>query len=539
MPIQSLIFSHGVAPAALELDSPPSLRDFVGSDKTPAAIVVRFRDLARFLACGDPFKGLHRKHPAKPLAKLLLGHDGQIPVIDTGYGSMGRLKQGVDTYLDNAVGAGERGICVLGVDDDVFLDARRAVDPEGVPAPDAAEESRLFDLLEELPVPEELSQRFLGDSKDHRLVRQLVLRAAQVDTTVLILGDTGTGKNVVARAIHDLGNRRGKPFVTINCAAIPSQLLESELFGHMPGAFTDARSEKRGQWEIAGAGTLFLDEIGDLLPDHQAKILHALQESRIRRVGGQREIEVHARIIAATNRNVYGMAQSGRFREDLYYRLRQFVIRTPDLQDDPEALALIARSLWRRITHTLDGLPQEIVDDLCAHRWPGNVRELRSVLTSLENFFGGKPLRREHIRAVFQYCGVAAGNDSGPAESDEIATLRVDCLRQIYRADEIVRACEEAVKPLAEGAPITRNVRSTLQRNRLEMRAALRQRLRFGSQEAYQAVQQVEEDLERLLAMPADDAPALAQYWHSTLEANIRQAVSRLFERQKELMTEA
>lgn len=162
---------------------------------------------------------------------------------------------------------------------------------------------------------------------------------------MLILGDTGTGKELVARAIHDHSARRAKRFMLVNCGAIPYDLLESELFGHVKGAFTDATYDKPGLWELADKGTLFLDEIGDLHPNHQVKILRALEDKKIRPIGGTKEIEVDARIIAATNRDLFSMVQARQFREDLYYRLCPFPIYTPTLPDHPEDIPTITQTL--------------------------------------------------------------------------------------------------------------------------------------------------------------------------------------------------
>jgi transcriptional regulator with PAS, ATPase and Fis domain len=393
-------------------------------------------------------------------------------------------------------------------------------------------------LLKPLPGEAQLSRTFWGDSADYHLVRQLILRAAQIDDPVLILGETGTGKGVAARAIHDLG-RRDKPFVEVNCAAVPSELFESELFGYVPGAFTNAlRTGKRGLWELAGDGTLFLDEIGDLSLDHQAKILHTLDTPKIRRLGAVTTTNVSARVIAATNRNLWSMVQSGEFREDLYYRLRNFVIFTPDLRDDAHNLELIAQEVWQEITKSNSRLPREILDDLCRHRWPGNVRELRSVLGSLNNFFGTNDLKREHLNAVFQHFGLVAGYERREAEAEEPALLQVECLKKIRRADDTIHACEQELKPLADGLPLGAAARESLLRLRVEMQALMRNRLYFGSQETYQSVERVEENLGQLLGMPPGDARTLARFWRSTLEPDIKQAVVQLFAELEKLREE-
>ncbi len=190
--------------------------------------------------------------------------------------------------------------------------------------------------------------------------------------------------------------------------------------------------------------------------DHQAKILTTLQNSKIWRLGAEKSTKVLARVIAATNRNLRSMVESGEFREDLYYRLRQFLIYTPDLREDPRNLELIAQQVWQEITKSTARLPKEILDDLCRHRWPGNVRELRSVLGSLKNFFGTSDLKREHLNAVFQHFGLVAGYERRDDDSEEPAVLRVECLKKIRRADDAIQACEQELKPLTDGRSLTR-----------------------------------------------------------------------------------
>jgi len=226
---------------------------------------------------------------------------------------------------------------------------------------------------------------------------------------------------------------------------------------------------------------------------------------------------------------LWSMVQSGEFREDLYYRLRSFVIFTPDLRDDPRNLELIAQEMWQEITKSKDRLPKEILDDLCLHRWPGNVRELRSVLSSLKNFFGKSDLKREHLNAVFQHFGLVAGYGLRDAEPDDSAVLQVECLKKIRRADDAIHACEQELKPLGDGLELTAAARDSLLRPRVEMQALLRNRLYFGSQETYLSVERVEEGLGQLLGMPAADVGAIIRFWRETLALDIQQAVSQLF----------
>jgi two-component system, NtrC family, response regulator AtoC len=215
-------------------------------------------------------------------------------------------------------------------------------------------------------------------------VWEIIQQAARVDVTVLIEGETGTGKELVARAIHQFSSRRSHPFVKVNCAAMPRELLESELFGHERGAFTGAHQTQPGKFEIANRGTIFLDEIGDLHPALQAKLLHVLQDGTFSRVGGRAPIEVDVRVLAATNRDLEKEVEATRFREDLYYRLNVIPIVVPPLRERMEELPLLAAHFAKRYAklYHREGftLAPAVMERLGRHRFPGNVRELENLV---------------------------------------------------------------------------------------------------------------------------------------------------------------
>jgi formate hydrogenlyase transcriptional activator len=201
---------------------------------------------------------------------------------------------------------------------------------------------------------------------------------------VLIRGETGTGKELVARAIHDLSPRRGRTFVKLNCAAIPTGLLESELFGHERGAFTGAISQKIGRFELAHQGTLFLDEVGDIPTELQPKLLRVLQEQEFERLGGTKTIKVDVRLVAATHRDLAKMVADGRFREDLYYRLNVFPVMLPPLrersEDVPRLVRHFTQQFARRMGRRIETIPSEVMNALNNYAWPGNVRELQNII---------------------------------------------------------------------------------------------------------------------------------------------------------------
>jgi two-component system response regulator PilR (NtrC family) len=224
----------------------------------------------------------------------------------------------------------------------------------------------------------------VGTSAVMAALFEMVRAVAPTGSTVLITGESGTGKELVARAIHGLSGRSDGPFVSVNCGALPDTLLESELFGHMKGAFTDARQSKKGLFEAAHGGTLFLDEVGETSPPMQVKLLRALQERRIRRLGGTDEIDVDVRVIAATNVPLEDLVREKRFREDLFYRLQVIPVRTPPLRERREDVGLLAEhfleEFGRKMEKNVVGISGEAMECLERYSWPGNVRELENVI---------------------------------------------------------------------------------------------------------------------------------------------------------------
>jgi sigma-54 specific flagellar transcriptional regulator A len=232
----------------------------------------------------------------------------------------------------------------------------------------------------------ELFRSLVGNSRETRRVRKMIEQVAPTEATVLILGESGTGKEVVARNIHYHSQRRSKPFVPINCGAIPSELLESELFGHEKGSFTGAIGARQGRFELAQGGTIFLDEIGDMPLPMQVKLLRVIQERSFERVGSNKSIKCDVRIVAATHRNLEKHIAEGKFREDLYYRLNVFPVEMPRLKDRVEDLPLLINELITRLEHEKNAsvrLTPAAVMALCNYNWPGNVRELANLMERL------------------------------------------------------------------------------------------------------------------------------------------------------------
>ncbi len=227
-------------------------------------------------------------------------------------------------------------------------------------------------------------EQIIGNSPALEAVLEQVERVAPTDSTVLIQGETGTGKELIAHAIHNISSRCGRSFVSLNCAAIPLDLLESELFGHEKGAFTGAIAQKIGRFELADKGTLFLDEVGDIPPALQPKLLRVLQEQEFERLGSNRTHKVDVRVVAATHRDLNGMVNRGEFRSDLYYRLNVFPVLLPPLRERREDVPALVRHfveiLGRRMGREIEHIPPETMSALISYPWPGNIRELQNLI---------------------------------------------------------------------------------------------------------------------------------------------------------------
>ena len=288
---------------------------------------------------------------------------------------------------------------------------------------------------ENMLLKEELAHRrgaphIIGDDPKLKQVSVALHRAAATDTTVLIEGESGTGKELFARALHALSPRADGPFVAINCAAIPENLLETELFGHEKGAFTGASVRKPGKFELAHRGTLFLDEIGDLPFSLQSKILRALEEKRFERVGGTVQLHVDVRVVAATNRNLKAAVAARQYREDLYFRLSVFPITIPPLRDRPSDITTLARYFIDRFCRDLNKKPLALSpgaeQDLLAYPWPGNVRELQNCIERAAILTEGDTIHPRHLNLSFRTPAAppAGDEDQSPwAKVDLTGTL--------------------------------------------------------------------------------------------------------------------
>lgn len=280
----------------------------------------------------------------------------------------------------------------------------------------------------------ELFPNVIGSSASMRNIFTQVIKVAPTDTTVLISGESGTGKELIASGIYEHSKRKGRPFIKVNCVAIPEGLMESEFFGHEKGAFTGATEQKKGKFELADGGTIFLDEIGDMPPATQAKLLRALQEKEFERVGGHQIIKVDVRVIAATNKNLREMIQKGKFREDLYFRLNVFPIHLPPLRECKEDIALLADYFLSSLAGGAR-LSTSALQALIGYSWPGNVRELKNILEQASILSEKGIIELYHLPAMFREGSLKQSNIRDDLPLDEKLNLLekeliIDALRK-------------------------------------------------------------------------------------------------------------
>jgi len=525
----------------------------VRHDHAPACFVVpvaRLADLhgiSEVILCG-------RKNPAKQLGRHLLRRT-KVPLLDGGYTTRGRLVQGIESLLCDAREIGEQNIYFLGARDDIVGELLAAARANALPAlpPGANELERALRMIPPGLAPHGLRQKFIGASAETELLLRLAGVAARCDVPVLLLGESGTGKELIAQEIHQhfvqFFHRRG-PLKAVNCASLSEHLLESELFGHVKGAFTGALQDHTGLWQEAADGTLFLDEIGELTLAHQAKILRALAEGKIRRVGSTISIDVNARIIAATNRDLFGMVLAGQFREDLYYRLRNLCLRTPALRDRREDIPALAQHLWRLVTQRPGAaLGGEITGELQRLSWPGNVRELRSVLSSMHVLFPGEKAHKlEHLHLAMRLAGKsltetvpAPAVASLPAASPA-AQHCVDCFRQLRLADEEVRAVKVYARPLLRGTPAEarrgrRSACATLRQHLAQLELLCLHPVRFGSRETFEKIARFKGHLSGFIERLEKDLDEGRRFWTDKAKQSHETASAAIFAELESLMT--
>jgi two-component system, NtrC family, nitrogen regulation response regulator NtrX len=312
-----------------------------------------------------------------------------------------------------------------------------------------------------------LHTEMVGDSPGMAQVRQMISRVASTDSRVLITGESGTGKELVAAAIHTQSARRDRPFIRVNCAAIPKDLVESEMFGHEKGAFTGATDRRIGRFELAHTGTLFLDEVGDLGPEAQAKLLRAIEAGEIERVGGGKPIKVDVRILAATNKDLSRAVSDGAFREDLFFRLNVIPIPLPPLRERPADIPALVRH-FVALFRMRSGQPSAIWSDdavsaMMQYRWPGNVRELANIIERLSILHAGRPVGVAEVRAVIPVSATEPHRPQSFPDPSALDQSLTDTLDE-YEKVLIARAISVAEGNIAEAARRLKTDRPNLYR---------------------------------------------------------------------------
>jgi len=499
--------------AFLRVDNHHLLEQSLRSDSI-AVFVIADTDLGHLAKSVDLIKDLGQMNDAEALSRYFYQRD-KIPMIKGKYRNLGNIGRGINAFLKytykNKQQKAKASILVVHKDQFHKLWMKTPCENQGnaIPTPQSRYStcSIVDEIINRKGIDEnkltELAEIFAGNSEAAKRVRLDILIAASHKQPVLIIGETGTGKNIVARAIHDNSTSRENNIVTINCGAISSELVHSELFGHKKGAFTSATRDREGLIQSAHEGTLFLDEIGDMPLDQQVKMLHVLEDAKYRRVGGEIEKNVDVRVVAATNRDLYTMVRTGRFRSDLLYRLlRGTLIRTPCLRDHIEDIACLAQYLWDNRIKGKAGpsLPDEIFKELQKYRWPGNVRELSSVLCGLHSYFGENDLGIKHLKYIFQIQGQMNETRDSLTPLSAVDPNPPACLRHLKQTENGIRSIQALLEPLSNSqqslSVSLTSVLTTLPYRIHELEILIRHPLLFSNEATFAVINQLKGSLD-------------------------------------------
>jgi len=440
--------------------------------------------------------------PSRVFGYLKPGESG---IFRREYKSCGQLLHGVRTVLRNLRERQLDVACFMQIPDALFtalLDLADPYQPDPKPMVQQDHANRMIaladDILRDEPIPDFLRSEYIGNAVSVERVRQMIWKVSKFPAPVIITGESGTGKEIIARCIHQCSKERGRgpTFNPINCGAVQAQLFESELFGHAKHSFTDARYDRVGLWESAGNGTLFLDEVADLEPSNQVKMLRALETNTVRPVGSNREVDVSARIVSATNRDLHSMTRYGTFRSDLYYRLNTFRIVAPPLREHLDDMGVIAQFLWEKVTNsTAYPLPDEVIDALANYNWPGNVRELHSVITVMHTWHGHQIDSREQAEmAMFVQANPAALFASSGTEAVPTPARLAATMRHLTNAEQALDDARNFFRSRSDASNDDRDedgvFLSALDDRCRELTALTSSPLLFGAPECFNAVQE-------------------------------------------------
>jgi DNA-binding NtrC family response regulator len=490
----------------------------------------------------DCFECLAR-HRSKSLKTYLGRRSGKIPVLATEYQEPTRLRSSVSRLLD---GAGEaRLVCVLLVSEKMWgllTSERSGKTPSALHETTPYVREFGYDKREQT-----LADNFWGGTGEIVEVRQKILLAAGQGEPVLITGPTGCGKTKIARLIHGRSPRKDGPFVAVNCGAIPSELLEAELFGVEKGIGLPNTTTKIGLWERAAHGTLFLDEVGDLRLDHQVKILHVLDTGRFRRVGGIEEIESDARVIAATNRPLRDMLAENTFRSDLYSRLGTFGIQMPPLDSHREDIPRLAQKIWSEVAPDKSPLKREALDFLKSVSWPDNVRGLQNALRKVAVYVrDGAPTRGQLAYVVAETFPALHARSGAAPSTDSLAEYgpHAEFMRHLRRLDRLHASIAEALLLFGLERDLRASEVGTIRRTVTsgcdELHTLLREPLLFFDEGLAGRARLLAEALDKMLrllpptakrrgdeAVPVEDAK---RFYADVLAGRLREVRSLLFD---------
>ncbi len=395
--------------------------------------------------------------------------------------------------------------------------------------------SLLLEISQEETV-QKLREVYLGESPGARLTRAMIFKASKSKSPVMILGESGTGKDLIARQIYKYSLYYKKGFQVVNCSALQETLLESELFGHIKGIFTGAFEARKGLFVDTNGGTIFLDEIGDLSLANQAKILHAVDHQEIRALGSNKTEKVDVRIIAATNRNLASMISQKTFREDLYYRLNTFTILTTSLREYPEDIPSIATSLWSKF-NTPYSLSHEFLNYLKEYHWPGNVRELKTMLNSIIDIFGHVSPTPSLVEAIRKYRKDGLQQSRKSEDNDFSQILEIQCRNRVIEVQNILRGIKIELRPVINLKPTDKSqtfeikkIQSTILQELNRVEDLCREPIFFKDLLLFDNIKRFRYILEKSISQWPGSIPLFSELWHQDLERLYDKINKEIFE---------
>jgi transcriptional regulator with GAF, ATPase, and Fis domain len=429
-------------------------------------------------------------------------------------------------------------VCVISLDDEMFTQIADTYLKPGETNETGKQDLTLnwAESLSQLPVVQEISKVIVGNSSALKITRAMIYTLAQKSKVVLILGESGTGKELIAEQLvrHSVTNK--KPFIVVNCGAIPETMLEEELFGHVTGAFTDAKKDRAGLFEAADGGTIFLDEIGDLPLVSQAKLLRVLDKKETRRLGSNDNKTLDVRVIAATNRDLHKMMEEKTFRQDLYYRLEKFVIRTKPLSDFPDDIPVIASHIWTNVLKNTPPLNNEFLKLLTTMKWPGNVRDLKNALDRIGDFFPGVPLSEEHIRIIQQLMEEERSDAPWIHPVSYKKLFDEESMKRIILSHRIIRGIKIRVRPLLNveyqskaGPSEMKKIQQSLTQELKKLDELLIEPVFFKSLQLYDHIRCFRFNLEKICLNWPGSRSGFKEMWNADVQMLYKKIIEEIF----------